>query len=209
MLAKTTPRQTQESRRAVAEERLLNAALDIVSRRGSTGMTLSEVGTEAGYSRGLPAHCFGSKEGLLRRLSKHIRDRFDTLRKSEPKRTPGMDGLRGGVTLYFKQNETCFSETRATLIMMSEALLEGAGMREGISEYNQQILAGLKANVIAGQRCGEIRADLDAAAVAALILGAMRGVMLQHLLHEGVPLEKTKLLLLDMLERMLIAPPKA
>jgi len=61
-----SPRRTQAARREEAERRLLEAALGVVARRGSVRMTLAEVGEAAGYSRGLPAHRFGSKAGLLR-----------------------------------------------------------------------------------------------------------------------------------------------
>ena len=51
---------TQSDRRDTAEARILDAALRIVAERGTDGMTLAEVGEAAGYSRGLPAHYFGS-----------------------------------------------------------------------------------------------------------------------------------------------------
>ena len=53
-------RRTHAQRREQAEQRLLEAALGIVAQRGSIRMTLAEIGEAAGYSRGLPAHRFGS-----------------------------------------------------------------------------------------------------------------------------------------------------
>src|SRR5699024_4887137 len=64
-------RRTQAERRQEAEKRLLDAALEVVARRGSVRMTLAEVGEVAGYSRGLAAHRFGNKAGLLRALVAH------------------------------------------------------------------------------------------------------------------------------------------
>jgi len=193
---------TQESRRAAAEERLLNAALEIVAKRGSLRMTLADVGTAAGYSRGLPAHCFGSKEGLLEQLALQIGTHFNTLRRTSPKRTPGLDSLRAGISLYFDANEHHSAYIRAALIMMSEALLDGTGMRAGIATYNLQSLAGLEANIKAGQQKKEIRDDLDPAATAMMIMGAMRGVMLQYLLHDGAELGQLKQLMLDFVDRV-------
>ncbi|CAN0427695.1 unnamed protein product, partial [Phaeothamnion confervicola] len=69
-------RRTQTERREEAERRLLDAALAIVARTGTVRLTLAEVGEAAGYSRGLPAHRFGSKAGLLRALVAHIHARF-------------------------------------------------------------------------------------------------------------------------------------
>src|SRR5690606_32978246 len=71
-------RRTQAERREEAEQRILEAALEIVARRGSVRMTLAEVGEAAGYSRGLPAQRFGNKAGLLRALAASIGTRFAT-----------------------------------------------------------------------------------------------------------------------------------
>src|SRR5215213_5887599 len=63
---------TQSDRREIAEARILDAALHIVAERGTDGMTLAEVGEAAGYSRGLPAHYFGSKDGLVDALAEYL-----------------------------------------------------------------------------------------------------------------------------------------
>jgi AcrR family transcriptional regulator len=82
-------RRTQAERREQAERRLLDAALAVVARRGSVRMTLAEVGEAAGYSRGLPAHRFGSKAGLLRALAAHIGELFRSQREAGPQRAKG------------------------------------------------------------------------------------------------------------------------
>jgi len=63
----TSPRQrrTQHERREEAGRRILDSAMALVSEKGVAGMTLNEAGERAGYSRGLPAHHYGNKEGLL------------------------------------------------------------------------------------------------------------------------------------------------
>src|SRR5579864_4693574 len=65
-------RQTQAERRQNSETRILNAALRVIAQRGVTRMTLAEVGERAGYSRGLPAHLFGTKANLLCRCAEAI-----------------------------------------------------------------------------------------------------------------------------------------
>ena len=58
--AATPTRRSHAERREEAERRLLEAAMEIVAKRGTVRMTLAEVGEAAGYSRGLPAHRFGN-----------------------------------------------------------------------------------------------------------------------------------------------------
>ena len=90
-------RRTQTERREEAERRLLDAALAIVARTGTVRLTLAEVGEAAGYSRGLPAHRFGSKAGLLRALVAHIHERFQDQLQAAPARQPGLDAIRGNI----------------------------------------------------------------------------------------------------------------
>jgi AcrR family transcriptional regulator len=58
-------RRTQEERREEAEQRILDAATRLIADKGLDGFTLADVGEAAGFSRGLPAHYFKSKDGLL------------------------------------------------------------------------------------------------------------------------------------------------
>lgn len=166
-------------------------------------MTLSDVGIAAGYSRGLPAHRFGSKEGLLRSLAAYIGERYEARRLAEPKRRHGLDAVRGAVSLYFASNDESSTETRALLAMMSEALLEGAAVGDEIAEYNRKVLTGLEHHIRVGLQNGEIRPDIDPTAAAALVIGAMRGTMMQSLLHDGIDMAKVRDLTLQLVDRVL------
>lgn len=69
-------RRTQAERRAAAIERMLDAAITLISETGYRGTTLAEIGHRAGYSRGLAHHYFGSKLGLMRAVAKELDRRF-------------------------------------------------------------------------------------------------------------------------------------
>ena len=66
-------RRTQAERSEASRRRLLDAAFELLSERGSTLFTLAEVGERAGYSRGLPSQVFGTKAALLQQLVPHLR----------------------------------------------------------------------------------------------------------------------------------------
>lgn len=179
----TATRRTQTERRAEAEGRLLEAARQIVARKGWVGMTLAEVGEEAGYSRGLAAHHFGNKAGLLRALAAFVNGNFMALVADElPRRQPGLDALLGFVSVYLGREGGDWTNTRALLALMAEAVTEDAETREILADYNRSVQDYLAAHIRGGVEQGDIRFDVDATASATLILATLRGVMLQYLL---------------------------
>jgi len=57
-----------------------------------------------------------------------------------------------------------------------------------MAAYNRSALAWFEQHIRTGIAQGEIRSDLDPAVTAVVLLGAMRGVMLQWLVDEQIPL---------------------
>ncbi|TDF80745.1 TetR/AcrR family transcriptional regulator [Pseudomonas sp. H9] len=213
MTDSTTPtshanRRTQTERRADAERRLLEAARQLVARKGWVGMTLAEVGEEAGYSRGLAAHHFGSKAGLLRALAAYVNRNFMCLVDLElPRRTPGLDALLGFVGVYLGRGDTDWTNTRALLALMAEAVTEDAETREILGDYNRQVQGYLAEHIRTGIASGDIRRSVDAATGATLILATLRGVMLQYLLDPvSIELPAVQRQMLDFVETALAAP---
>jgi len=51
-------RRTQAQRAEVSEQRMFEAAVAIINERGAAATSLSDVGIQAGYSRGLASHRF-------------------------------------------------------------------------------------------------------------------------------------------------------
>lgn len=67
-------RRTQADRSDQAVSALRAAALDMLLERGVAGLSLSEIGDRAGYSRGIVHYHFGSKETLLADLLGSLAD---------------------------------------------------------------------------------------------------------------------------------------
>jgi AcrR family transcriptional regulator len=197
------PRRTHAQRREQAEQRLLEAALAIVAERGSIRMTLAEIGEAAGYSRGLPAHRFGSKAGLLRSLVAYIGERFKAEREGWPKRAPGLDAIRGTISIYFSRRGPGWSTTRALLVMMTEGFMVSSALRADIAEYNRAALDYFENHIRYGVAHGEMAADTDPATTAVILLGAMRGAMMQWLVDERISLHRVRDRLLQITEHVL------
>ena len=209
-LTSQASRRTQTERRADAERRLLEAARQIVARKGWVGMTLAEVGEEAGYSRGLAAHHFGSKAGLLRALAAYVNRNFMDLVEIElPCRQSGLDASLGFVGVYLGRDGGDWTNTRALLALMAEAVTEDAETREILADYNRSVHDHLALHIRTGIASGDIRRNIDASAGATLILATLRGVMLQHLLDPvSVELSAVQRQLLDFVNAALAVAPR-
>src|SRR4051794_26283643 len=93
-MAAASARRTQTERREEAEKRLLEAGVRLVVQSGLRDLTLAEVGAAAGFSRGLPAHHFGSKSEFQKRLVAFIIDEYRSGMKRKM-RDSGLQALMG------------------------------------------------------------------------------------------------------------------
>lgn len=176
---------TQVERRTEAETRLLATARELIARRGWTGTTLAEVGEAAGYSRGLAGHYFGSKTGLLRAITTQINNSFfGELEKAAPV-APGLDAIVSFVSVYFGRSDPEWINTRALLLLMTEALLDDSENSDQLVKYNSAVLQYLEENIRKGIANREIDKSIAPGVGAEFILGALRGMMLQRLVHGG------------------------
>ena len=197
-------RRTHAQRREQAEQRLLEAALEIVARRGTLRMTLAEVGEAAGYSRGLAGHRFGSKAGLLHALAGTIGERFGQQRRKGPALQPGLAAILGNIHFYFSRKAQAWTASRAMLVMMTESFMQPtAELRQDVAAYNRSAVAWFEQHIRTGIERGEIAPDADATTTAIILLGAMRGVMLQWLVDERIKLPAVRDRLLQITEQVL------
>ena len=177
--------------------------MGIVARAGSARLTLADVGAAAGYSRGLASHRFGNKAGLLRTLAAHINARFqEQLRAAAPRRE-GLDAIRGNISVYFGRSDRSWTTTRALLALLTEGFMEGAELKSDMAAYNRLALAFFETHLRIGIAQGEIRADIEAASMSVLLLGSLRGVMLQWLLDDTIDLAAVRDRLLAMVDLLL------
>ena len=201
-------RRTQAARREEAERRLLEAALKIVAERGTVRMTLAEVGEAAGYSRSLPAARFGSKAGLLHALAIYIGQRFGEQRGRGPVPKPGLAAIVGNIQFYFARRGGAWTATRALLVMMTEAVMApGTELQREVAAYNRSARAWFEQHIRTGIAQGEIDPGTDPAVAAVVLLGAMRGVMLQWLVDDRIRLAAVRDRLLQIVEQVLRCPP--
>ncbi|MDB5489103.1 MAG: TetR/AcrR family transcriptional regulator [Reyranella sp.] len=174
------PRRTQADRREAAEQRLLDAAIKLIAERGIKGATLGDVGEAAGYSRGLTAHHYKTKEGLIKAVAAEIHRRFYRAVTSAEPASDGLARLLRAVDVYLSVNDV--PAARALLLIQKEALMQQSEFRGVLRKFNRLAVDGIALQIRAGIAKGEIRPDIDALAEATLLLAALRGARAQWLL---------------------------
>src|SRR5690242_14104362 len=147
-LRKSEPseRRSHESRRSEAERKLFDAAVRMVAADGLERFTLADVGEAAGYSRGLPAHYFGSKEGLVTALANRIVGGFGIGLVRVETHPPGLDRLLGTVAFYFDSALRDPETTRALLAILGAAITDKS-LRKKIAALNARSAEALRADI--------------------------------------------------------------
>jgi AcrR family transcriptional regulator len=170
---------TQAARREAAEQRLLDAAIRLIAERGIKGTTLGDVGEAAGYSSGLTAHHYKTKDGLLRAVTAEIHRRFRQGLAVVALAEPGLERLLATVDIYLAVKDT--RSARALALIQKEALTAQSEYRGILRKFNRQSIDGIALQIQAGIDKGEIRSDVNALAQATLTLAALRGARTQWL----------------------------
>lgn len=166
-------RRTQEQRRAETERRVLDAAIALIARNGSRGVTLAQVGEAAGYSRGIVYHQFGSRERMLEAVLDEAQ-RFEV-----PDQGDGLEQLTRIVEAYLRNLTRRTPSARAFLQLWGEAIAADPTLMPLFAERDADFRRFLATVVRRGVTDGSIRDDVDPAAAAVLLVALLRGTGLQ------------------------------
>ena len=175
-------RRTQQERKAESERAIILAALNLFARQGYMRTTLNEIGKAAGYTGGLVSHRFGSKEGLLQAVLNHIRTRFlDDQLGSAITTESAEESLRNYIEIYINEVTVREGRIRALYVIMGEALGAVPEIRKNIAELNDHARNRLAGIIQRGIASAEFRNDANPDTSAVLVMGTLRGVVMQYL----------------------------
>ncbi|QQS14335.1 MAG: TetR/AcrR family transcriptional regulator [Rhodospirillales bacterium] len=183
-VAGETARRTQAARRGESDRRMLRAATRLFARQGVAGTSLAEVGVAAGYSRGLPVERFGSKRGLIEALLDSMAAWFETRVAASPGGRRGVAAVIERIDAHVDGARRSPLATAALYAVYVESLGAAPALRPRVNALIDKWRADLAARLREGQRDGEIRDDIDCAQQAAIILGALRGLVIEHLMGD-------------------------
>lgn len=166
-------------------ERILDAAQEVFSARGYRGGSLNEVATRSGYTRAGLLHHYPSKEGILLALLEERDDRFhlnDLDDEAELSVFAFLDRAMSMVASVLADRQ---------LVLLAHTLTaEAAGRdhpaRDWVARRQERFRRRAVRSIRHSVAVGELPADLDAEALAVLMLGAAEGVEAQWLIDEQV-----------------------
>ncbi|TXL79533.1 TetR/AcrR family transcriptional regulator [Vineibacter terrae] len=175
--AAARPRRTQAERRAESERRMLSAAADLIAQQGFGATTLEQIGTRAGYSRGLVNQRYGSKENMVKALVGQMHANFyrqafpDSL--SAPK---GLPAICEVVDIYMQTFYRAGSAMRAYYVLMAESLGVIQEIRDTFVAATGSFRTRFEEQLRHAKRAGEVSRDLHVPSAATLILSLLTGV---------------------------------
>ena len=190
-------RRSQAQRRSETEHRVIEAATTLIAEKGSRAVSLADVGRQAGYSRGIVNHHFGSKQQLLEAVVLSSQQ-FEV----RPTSGSGIDRLLDFVTAYVDNLAGRSTKVRAFLQLWAEALAADPVLEPLFAQRDGWFRDFLADLVDAGVKDGSLRPDADPDAVAVLLLGLLRGLGMQLLSKDTLPpLELVASTLVDVVRR--------
>lgn len=201
----TSSRRTQAERRAESEHRLLRAAAEIVVSEGVAAATFESIGVRAGYSRGLAAQKFGSKQGMVEALVTHLEHRQDAFWQTETQ-SGGLETLLAYVDTFLR-NLSQDGEARAYFMLMSGAVSDLSPHRTDFARVHERIERRLEALVKRGQEEGQISLAIDADAMALMVGALLLGLSMQVLVNPATDLAPIRVASLAALRQALIKAP--
>jgi len=172
---------TQAERTALAETRMVGAAVELLNTVGIQGTTLIAIGEKSGYSRGLVSHHFGSKAGLFRTVLKQMTAVWT---RELVNRLDGKTGLQAftiAIDTHLAHVLHHPDFIRATNILWGAALDPSSEFKPNVAEFMQIQRESVADWVRGGQEKGDIRNDIDADRIAEQYYGALIGINSQWL----------------------------
>lgn len=181
-------RRRQTERTALSDSRLIEAAIELLVKRGVDGTTLQAVGEQAGYSRALATHRFGSKVGLFVRVMKVASaDWVARMHKAVGSKI-GVDALCAATDATQRFIRERPNEVRVMYLLWFYSIDPAAAFHWDIASVHRAQRRDVDAWVRAGQRAGQIPPAISPQRVAEQYCASMAGIAYQWMGNPDMPL---------------------
>jgi len=172
----------------MAEDKMVNATIELLNNVGLAGTTLNAIGETAGYSRGLATHHFGSKSGLFRKVLRHITAVWTEELESNLENKDGLDAILAALDAHRDHLLHFPHHARAMYILWSASFDPASEFKPNIVEFHRLQRATAAAWVLNGQKSGEIRADVNPESLAEQFYASLLGLNFQWLVNPEIDL---------------------
>ena len=182
-------KRTQVERRAAAERRLFVAGVRLASEKGFDGFSLAELGELAGFSRGLPAHYFGSKDNFQKQLVKFIIAEFNNNQEiPEPKKD--LSSLVKTIEKAFDISDEDMIYSRILLIILSDTSGKFLAFEE-LEAFCNRTIDNIENDLRQGMSDGYIRKDIDPKLISRILIKTICTVIQMALSDDQIEPKKT------------------
>lgn len=154
-------RRTQAERTALSDERMFEAAKQIIIEEGTHSTTLKAIGERAGYSRGLASNRFGSKQALFGQLVVRFNDKWAAELASKVGQQTGAQACFSALHAVegFLLNHSEYMQ--AMYILWFESISTDSEVRSHLADYHQIYRKDVAYWVREGIENGEIHPGVD------------------------------------------------
>ncbi|HEX4242002.1 MAG TPA: hypothetical protein VHZ53_11370 [Steroidobacteraceae bacterium] len=176
----------QSERTELSDQRMIDTAIRILLRQGISGLRMTEVGLQAGYSRGLAAMRFGTVGGLLRRVARHLTERWLEAVNEAVGDKKGLAAIHAVIDAQERLLAPPASAYHVQFLILSHSMDPGTVDRIHANRVLAAQHRDLARWIREGIRAGEVRGDIEPAAEAQSILGSMIGITYRSLMDPAV-----------------------
>lgn len=198
-------RPTQAERTALAEERMVNATIELLNTAGLAGTTLIAIGERAGYSRGLASHHFGSKTGLFRKVLKQISAVWTRDLDLRVKGKTGLSAILGALDAHRDHVRDYPRHARAMYILWTSSFDPASEFKPNVIEFHKLQREAAAAWVVGGIETGEIRSDINPENFGEQFYASLLGLNYQWMVNPNIDLKTS----VDALKQNIVALLKA
>jgi AcrR family transcriptional regulator len=173
--ARRAPGRTQEDRSAESARRILDAAVELIAEQGYERTTTAEICRRAGFSNSMVHVRYGSKEALLESLMRSYEDAF----LQPPEGYTGVDLIERQIQLLQQQVRENPEFLRAFCVLCFETVGPTSGLRVWLTGWLGRYAEYTAQALVAGQREGTVRADIDPAQEGKFLLDVLTGLCMR------------------------------
>jgi AcrR family transcriptional regulator len=195
------PRPTQAERTALAEDKMVNATIELLNTAGLAGTTLIAIGERAGYSRGLASHHFGSKSGLFRKVLRHISAVWTVELENSIGDKTGLNAILGALDAHRDHMLHYPKHARAMYILWTGSFDPASEFKPNVTEFHKRQREAAADWVTGGQAIGEIRKDVDPEGFGEQFYASLLGINYQWLVNPKIDLNAS----IDLLQANIVA----
>ncbi len=181
---------TQAERTALAERKMIDAAVDLLNHSGIQGTTLKAIGDRAGYSRGLATHHFGTKAALFRKLLREVSAAFVRELENRVGQLTGLEAFDAANDAHLQHILNRPDHLRAMYILWFGSMDPGSGFKPNLSGFMHRQRESMAHWIRGGQQAGEIRPEIDADRMAEQLYAALIGINHQWLVDPALDLPR-------------------